>query len=77
MILIVASLYCYLGKNKTNKKVNRRSRKWLFSGLAHGGKNVTYRTAECRNRLIVGDLWALRGAEGHVVFLPQSCRPQT
>ena len=48
-----------------------------FSGLAHGGKNVTYRTAECRNRLIVGDLWALWGTEGHVAFLLQSCYPQT
>lgn len=48
-----------------------------FSGLAHGGKNVAYRIAECRNRLIGGDLWALWETEGHVAFLPQFCRPQT
>lgn len=36
-----------------------------------------YRTAERRNRLTVGDLWALWGAEGHVAFLTQSCRPQS
>lgn len=45
-----------------------------FSGLAYGvGKNVTYRTAECRNRLVVGDLWAFWGAEDNVAFLQQSC----
>jgi len=43
-----------------------------FSGLAHGGKNATYRTAECRNCPIVGDLWALWGTEGNVACLPQS-----
>lgn len=48
-----------------------------FSILAHGGKNVMCRAAECRNRLIVGDLWALCGIEGHVAFLTQSCCPQT
>lgn len=48
-----------------------------FSSLDHGRKNITYRTAECRNCLIVGDLWALWGTEGHVAFLTQSRRPQT
>lgn len=44
-----------------------------FSSLVHGGKNVTYRTIESRNILIVGDLWALWGTEDRDAFLPQPC----